>query len=235
MNLILLFEGDFASADRVRLRGRRARHVRDIHRAAVGDELCVGLVGDRIGSGRVTALDADSLEMEVSLDRDPPPALAVNLVIALPRPPILRRALHCATAMGVKRIALINARRVEKSYWQSHALGDGEIHRQLVLGLEQARDTHLPEVLLRPRFRPFVEDELPGWSSGTAALVAHPEAQTPFPREVVPPVTLALGPEGGFIPYEIERFQACGFSPVSLGERILRVDTALPALVGRLL
>ncbi len=90
MNLILLFQADFASADRVRLRGRRARHVRDVHRAAVGDELCVGLVGDRIGSGRVTALDADSLEMEVSLDRDPPPALAVNLVLALPRPPILR-------------------------------------------------------------------------------------------------------------------------------------------------
>jgi 16S rRNA (uracil1498-N3)-methyltransferase len=108
------------------------------------------------------------------------------------------------------------------------------LREQLVLGLEQGRDTRLPELLLRPRFRPIVEDELPGMSAGTQALVAHPEAGRPCPRRVAGPVTLAVGPEGGFIPYEIERLEAAGFSAVRLGERILRVESAIPALLGRL-
>ena len=54
------------------------------------------------------------------------------------------------------------------------------------------------------------------------------------PRGVLTPVTLAIGPEGGFIPYEIDALQKIGFETVSLGDRILRVETALPFLVGRL-
>jgi 16S rRNA (uracil1498-N3)-methyltransferase len=102
------------------------------------------------------------------------------------------------------------------------------------LGLEQARDTRLPQVLLRKQFKPFVEDELPGLIKGTLALVAHPEAKTPCPRDVKKSVTLVVGPEGGFIPYEIEKLCALGFTPVHLGQRILRVETAVTVLVSSL-
>ena len=136
--------------------------------------------------------------------------------------------------MGVKRIVLLNARRVEKSYWQSPYLGTEAMNEQLVLGLEQARDTLLPEIMLRPLFRPFVEDELPGMARDTLALVAHPAAADECPRNVERAVTLAIGPEGGFIPYEVEKLASCGFTPVHLGERILSTETAVPALLGRL-
>ncbi len=243
MNLILLEPEDFCDGARdavaegaglVRLDGRRRQHLLEVHRAAVGDELCVGLLDDRIGTGVVTRLDRGSLHMEVRLLRDPPPALPVTLLLALPRPLVLKRVLLGVTAMGVKRIVVLNCRRVEKSFWSSAALQPESLREQLVLGLEQGRDTRLPELLLRPRFRPFVEDELPGMSAGTQALVAHPEAVHPCPRQVAGPVTLAVGPEGGFIPYEIERLEAAGFSAVRLGERILRVESAIPALLGRL-
>ena len=235
MNLILLFKDDFIDGtDRVRLQGRRLRHVLDVHRARVRDELCVGLMNDRIGTGKVIALSESALEMDVSLERFPPQALPIILILALPRPKVLRRVLRAATGMGVKKMILLNSFRVEKSYWSSPVLGLESIQEQLVLGLEQSRDTILPEVLLRPLFKPFVEDELPGVIKGTLPLVAHPNASAECPRNVDYPVTLAIGPEGGFIPYEMEKLVAAGFTAAHVGERILSVETAVPALIARL-
>ncbi len=235
MNLILLLPDDsIASSGRVRLRGRRLKHVLDVHRAAAGDELRVGLLGGGIGTGRVLLLTPDVLEMEVTLDREPPAALPVTLILALPRPKVLRRVLRTASSMGVKQIILLNARRVEKSYWQSPYLETFAMNEQLLLGLEQARDTRLPEILVRPLFKPFVEDELPGLTRDTLPLVAHPTACEECPRNIGRTVTLAVGPEGGFIPYEVEKLADCGFTPIRLGERILSTETAVPALLARL-
>lgn len=235
MNLILLFPEDFKEdTGHVTLRDRRLEHVLNIHRASVGDRLCVGLLNGRIGTGVVTHLDNTALEMDIVLERDPPPPLDITLIIALPRPIVLKRVLLSASSMGVKRIFLIHSNRVEKSYWKSPALDEEKIKEQLVLGLEQSRDTNLPDVQLRRKFKPFVEDELPHIIKGTLPLVAHPETSEPCPRQVNSPVTLAIGPEGGFIPYEIEIFEACGFKGVNLGERILRVETAVPVLLSRL-
>lgn len=235
MNLILLFPDDFVEGtNRVRLQGRRLKHVLEVHRAEMGDELSVGVLGDRIGVGRVTQLDASVLEMEVRLEQAPPPKLPLTLVLALPRPKVLKRVLRAASAMGVKRIILLNSFRVEKSFWQSPVLSDEGMREQLIIGLEQAKDTVLPEVLLKPLFKPFVEDELPGLAKGALSLVAHPIASAPCPRGVKGPAVLAIGPEGGFIPYEIEKFISCGFMPVQIGDRILSVETAVPALVSKL-
>lgn len=235
MNLILLFPDDFLDGTHcVRLHGRRHKHVCDIHRARIGDELRVGVAGGKIGRGRITHLNQDTLEMEVALNKIPPPALPVTLILALPRPNILKRVLATVTAMGVKRIFLLNSRRVEKSFWLSPVLRPPKIKEQLILGLEQACDTILPDVQLRQRFKPFIEDELPDLIKGTLPLVAHPEAVEPCPCAVRSPVTLMVGPEGGFIPYEIEKLAACGFKAVHLGPRILSVEAAVPALLSKL-
>jgi 16S rRNA (uracil1498-N3)-methyltransferase len=235
MNLILLFPKDFVdNASRVRLQGRRLKHVLAVHRASINDELCVGLAGGHIGTGRVTSLNEMVLEMDVRLNRAPPPALPVTLILALPRPKVLRRVLRSVSSMGVKRIILLNSFRVEKSFWQSPFLSEAGLNEQLILGLEQARDTMLPEVMLRPLFKPFVEDEISTLIHGTLPLVAHPAASDSCPRNIGQPVTLAVGPEGGFIPYEIELLISRGFSVVNLGDRILSVEVAVTALLSRM-
>jgi len=234
MNLILLFPDDFTADDQVRLTGRRLAHVTDVHRAAVGDELVVGVAGGRMGRGVVTRLDGAVLELRVALDRDPPPALALTLVLALPRPKVLNRVIASATSLGVKRILLINAWRVEKSYWKSPRLSEENLLLQRVLGLEQARDTVLPTIELHRLFRPFVEEQLPAIAHGSLSLVAQPGAAEECPRDVRQPVTLAVGPEGGFIAQEIASLERAGFQAVSFGERILRVETAVAALIARL-
>jgi 16S rRNA (uracil1498-N3)-methyltransferase len=230
MNLILLFDDDFVGEGRVRLTGRRLEHVTTVHRAAVGDELVVGIAGGRIGRGVVTRLD-DALEMQVTLDRDPPPPLPLTLILAVPRPKVLNRVLAGATSLGVKRILLINAWRVEKSYWKSPRMSAENLRAQSILGLEQARDTILPVIEQHRLFRPFIEEE----SFEGLKLVAHPIASRECPRQVKEHVTLAIGPEGGFIAEELASLERAGFEPVTIGERILRVETAVAALIARLM
>lgn len=233
MNLILLFPDDFVAGAHVRLTGRRLTHVTTVHRAKPGHSLTVGIAGGGIGTGEVTRLDAEALEMRVTIDREPPPALDVTLVLALPRPKVLNRTIAGATSLGVKRILLINAWRVEKSYWKSPRLAEENLILQRVLGLEQARDTILPSIELKRLFRPFVEEELPAIIEGTRAVVPHPGAEEALTGSDGP-VTLAIGPEGGFIREEIESLERIGFTAVSLGPRILRVETAVAAAAAKL-
>lgn len=234
MNLILLFPDDFLDDQRVRLTGRRREHVMHVHRAAVGDVLIVGVAGGRIGTGELTRLDEEALEMTVTAEEAPPPPLPLTLVLALPRPKVLNRVIAGATSLGVKRIYLINAWRVEKSYWKSPRLSEENLLAQRILGLEQARDTTFPVIEVRRLFRPFVEEELPSIAAETLALVAHPTALAECPRNVERPVTLAIGPEGGFIEREIASLEGAGFTPVALGPRILRVETVVASVIGRL-
>lgn len=234
MNLLLLEDGDFVAPDRVRLQGRRLQHLREVHRAECGDSLRVGRLGGLMGRGELLSLDAEQAELQISLDTPPPAKLPLTLLLAVPRPKMLKRVLQTVSAMGVARLVLLNSYRVEKSFWQTPFLEPAAIREQLILGLEQARDTVLPEVTLEKRFKPFVEDRLPALADGTLGLTGHPGEYPACPRAVDGPVTLAIGPEGGWIPYEVELLRQAGLQPVQLGERILRVETAVPALLARL-
>ncbi|MBI4913437.1 MAG: 16S rRNA (uracil(1498)-N(3))-methyltransferase [Acidobacteria bacterium] len=234
MNLVLLFPEDFVAEARVRLQGRRWAHVRQVHRVGVGDALRVGLLGGAMGIGKVRALDAEALEMEVVLDQPPPPKLPLSLVLALPRPKVLNRVLASATSLGVARMALVNAWKVERAYWGSPKLEPDNLRRQLLLGLEQSRDTVMPELSIGRLFRPFVEERLDAWAGPGTRLLAHPGAAETCPVGLPGGGVVAIGPEGGWIDEERESLRRAGFREVDLGPRILRVETALAALVGRL-
>lgn len=234
MNLLLLEAADFVAADRVILRDHRFKHIQDVHRAEAGEHLRVGLLGGEMGQGRLLRLEAGEAELEIALNQPPPAKLPITLLLALPRPKMLRRVLQTVACMGVPRLVLLNSYRVEKSFWQTPFLETAAIREQLLLGLEQARDTVLPDVSIEKRFKPFVEDRLPQLAAGTRGLVGHPGNYPACPREVSESVTLAIGPEGGWIPYEVDKLTEAGLQPVQLGERILRVETAVSALLARL-
>jgi 16S rRNA (uracil1498-N3)-methyltransferase len=234
LNLLLLFQEDLIAAGQARLTGRRLAHVREVHQAKVGDELVVGLLGGQMGRGRVLRLDDEVLELALVLDQTPPPKLPLTLLVAVPRPKVLNRVVAAAASLGAARIVLLNAWKVEKAYWASPRMKTENLRQQLILGLEQAKDTVLPELHLARLFRPFVEEELPDLLGGGTGLLAHPGSGGVIPGVLVAPVTLAIGPEGGWIEAEVQSLLNVGLRPLDLGPRILRTETALAALVGRL-
>lgn len=234
MNLALLNDEDLISADRALLRGRRLQHLQSVLKSAIGDRVPVGRINGPMGTGEILRLDNDEAELQLTLDQPAPTPLPLTLVLAMPRPKMFRRIIQTCAALGVKDIWLINSYKVEKSFWQTPWLSEPHLRENLTLGLEQARDTAMPQVHVRTLFKPFVEDELPGLLEGKQGLVAHPGTATPCPTHLPGPGLLCVGPEGGFTPYEVGKLEEAGCQGVHLGPRILRVETAVPVLISRL-
>lgn len=232
MNLLLIEEGERIAAGLACVGGRKAAHLREVLGKGEGGTVRVGELGGLVGEGVIETVEEGRAFVRYAVSEAPPEPLGVRLVLALPRPPMLRRILLHATTLGVKEIVLLHTARVEKSFWGSHALRDAEIGEQLRLGLEQARDTVLPTVALRRKFRPFVEDELQPWQG--RKLVAHLEPGARGVEATAEPTTVVVGPEGGLVPFEVELLRQAGCVAVSLGARVLRVETAVVALLARL-
>ncbi len=234
MNLILLTKNDFIGGNIAEIKGSRLKHIIEIHKPALSKELTVGLLDGSIGKGKIIGFENNSVRMEVYLIDDPPPPIPLVMVVALPRPKTLKKVLQVSTSMGVKKIIFIESWKVDKSYWNSPVLNPEEIKSDCILGLEQAKDTVMPDVSFRKRFKPFVEDELPELTKNRIPLIAHPYNALPCPAGFKEHVILAIGPEGGFTDYEISSFKKLGFKAITLGERILRVEFAIPALIGKI-
>jgi len=235
MNVVLLQPSEVAADGSATLDGRRAEHVAKVLGKAPGDTLSVGLRGGKLGRAQVVESSKRQLVLADCLfDREPAPKRPITLVLALPRPPVFRRLLQHVTALGVKHLVLLHSRRVEKSYWMSPSLEPDAVDEQILLGLEQAVDTVAPTVERARGFKAFAQERLPVLAEGARVLMAHPGPFPPCPTGVTTPVVLLVGPEGGFIPYEVERLTEAGAEGVSLGPRILRVETATLALLGRL-
>jgi RsmE family RNA methyltransferase len=236
MNLIILQDSDFVDGtfDIARLEGDTKNRALSLCGGKEGSTLYVGRLNGRMGTGVVTRRSEIFLELKASLTIEPPKPLPLTLVLALPRPRNFLKCLETAVILGIKKIYIVQSYLVEKDYWGSHYLSSEMIKIHVKTGLEQARDTMEPEINLKKRFKPFVEDELPDIARGTHGIVAHPYCSNPCPSLQSNPVTLAIGPDGGFIPYEVGLFKSIGFSEVSLGPRILRVEQAITALTSKL-
>lgn len=238
MNLIILETHEIDHGLAV-LKDRRAQHIRKILRAKPGDEVRLGILNGPLGSGRLLEISADQVTLEIMLGELPEAAPPTDLILALPRPIMLKRILAQAASMGVGRIFLINANRVEKSFFSASILENENYRIFLREGLEQGGGTSEPLLSVHPRFKPFVEDRLPEiFTADTIKLAAHPTARSRLhqatPRPLIGRVVLAVGPEGGWLDYEIDSFISRGFLPFSLGPRILRTDTAVPALLAQI-
>ena len=199
----------------------------------VGDTLKVGIQNGKRHLTQVVDVSETAVRIKPLYEEPVPAKLPVTLIVAMPRPKVLRRLIMDAVTLGVEKIILLHSYRVDKSYWQTPFLQ--QLDQYVTLGLEQAGDTVAPKIEIYKRFKPFVEDQLPSLiSDNCPAYVAHPYSDTKMPFAIQHPCTVVIGPEGGFIPYEVELLVKNGCQAVSLGNRIIRTETVIPYVLGRL-
>ena len=212
---------------------RQLEHLKQHVDVQVGDSLKVGI---RVGKRYLTEIvevTEQAIKLKAVKEEVVPGKLAVTLIVAMPRPKVLRRLIMDSVTLGVEKIILLHSYRVDKSYWQTPFLQ--QLDQYVTLGLEQAGDTIAPKIEIYKRFKPFVEDVLPSLITvDCPAYVAHPYAEMKMPFAIDHPCTIVIGPEGGFIPYEVDLLIKNGCQAVSLGNRILRTETAISYVLGRL-
>lgn len=241
MNSLLLPKASFTGTLAQIKSAKQITHIKQVLSLQVGDRLKIGQLGGKLGSAIIDKISPESIDLrEVQLDIEPPAKLKLTVILALPRPKVLRRLIMDMTALGVKDIVLINSYRTQKSYWQSPMLA--RLDEFVLEGLQQALDTVAPTITLEQRFKPFVEDKLSTLLDDTAkqVIVAHPYSelslstylQQSVANDALPQVVF-IGAEGGWIDYEIELLAQQGCQAVTIGARILRTEAAVNVIIGQ--
>jgi 16S rRNA (uracil1498-N3)-methyltransferase len=234
MNRVLFDKGELGADGRIAVDGRQAAHIAGVLKPTVGALLRVGIIEGPVGSGEVLSVGDGRVELACRFEDELPPAPSVDLILAVPRPKVLRRLWAPLASLGIGQIVLTNAEKVERNYFDTHWL-DEETYRPLLIeGLEQSGDTRLPQVTVCRRLKPFVEDALDTLFPDSRRLICHPRDAHPLGSiglADAPRILLAIGPEGGWSDYEVDLFARYGFDCVSLGWRTLRSDVACIALI----
>lgn len=234
MNRVLLHK-DEVSADAVALlRGRRARHILEVLRAETGKTIRIGIINGPKGTGDVVDATADRVTLSCRFESKTPATPPISLLLALPRPKVLKRLYPQLAAMSLEAVYLTNGAKVDRNYFDTHWLQPDNYDPLLIEGLEQAGETLVPRIEVVKRLKPFIEDAVPSLFAEHTRLIAHPGKRTDWrgmEMSAGRKILLAVGPEGGWTDPELKMFDKAGFSQVSLGNRTLRTDTACVALL----
>ncbi len=202
---------------------RESRHLVEVLRARVGDRFTV-FDAQREALAEVVDL-GPPVRYRILEERRPEREVGVEVVLypALLKGDKLAEVVRMATELGATRIQpLITRHSVPKE------MGEGKLRRLRAIAVEAAKQsgrTLVPEVL-----PPIPLEAVPPVAQG---LVAHVGAKALVRGVLDPgkPLALAVGPEGGFTEEEVALLEGRGFTPVSLGRRILRAETAALALL----
>jgi 16S rRNA (uracil1498-N3)-methyltransferase len=219
------FSAQPIQAGRLRLVDDEARHLAAVMRAQPGDEV---ILFDGSGAefvARILASGKQVVELEIALRREPERELPfqLTLAVALPKGERQKWLVEKLTELGVTRLLpLITQRGVA----QPVEAAVDRLRRTVIEASKQCGRNRLMEI-----GEPMsVDEHVCAIAAGADRLIADPSGQplagVALNLQSGGELHVAVGPEGGFSPAEIQTAQAAGWQPVSLGPRILRVETA---------
>ncbi|OHD27404.1 MAG: hypothetical protein A2Y38_02530 [Spirochaetes bacterium GWB1_59_5] len=222
----------------------RVKHIRKVLKKAPGDELAAGTPDGMLGTARIEAYDGNAMSFSFRPEREAPPLRPIVLLLGFPRPIQANRILKDLASLGVGHIILSGTELGEKSYFQSDFFKNREFRAALIEGAEQAANPRLPIVdtawTLGRALERLDALESPDESNLAAKRGIRDtrwafdpyRASAAFGAVALPgaaygaPLALAIGSERGWTPAELDLLAARGFSFATLGDRILKTETA---------
>lgn len=250
MNLILFEQGEAvaSSADEFTVilpkSDRRYIHCTNVLHVDTESVVRVGVIDGNMYDARVEQLDSEQIvfsfgegnQRRVAENSD----MNISLILALPRPKVLGRLWPVFSQLGFRRVMLIRAERVEDAYFGSHFMNEENYRPLLIKGLEQASvSTRLPEISFEKRpLNVFLEKRLDVAfpPESTNRFVCHPEDAKDGRHssskyyDNTKETVIALGPEGGWLDFEIDALRKNKFVPVTCSSRVFTTDVAIIAL-----
>jgi 16S rRNA (uracil1498-N3)-methyltransferase len=216
---------DEVSGDRASLVGEHANHLTRVLRARVGQEFDIA-TEEAVRRGRIVSIGDGRVEFDLGEELSLTSAIQITLLLAIYKFDRMEWAIEKCTELGVARIIPVIARRTDSHLAAASGKRAERWRRIAGQAAEQSRRASLPEIS-----EPL---KLADAMKGAAALrivLAESEDQTLL-RDIAKPeaasggVALAVGPEGGWAEDELQSFQRAGWISASLGNTILRAETA---------
>jgi len=219
---------DEVSGDRAALVGQHADHLVSVLRARVGQDFDIA-TGETVRRGRITLLDDGRVEFELGEEVSHASLAEITLVLAIFKFDRMEWAIEKCTELGVSRIVPVIVRRTDSHLTAAAAKRLERWQRIARQAAEQSRRAAPPEIAA-----PIKVAEAFSFPGSLRIVLAESEERTLL-RDVVKPdaaevgVVLAVGPEGGWTEDELQSFRQAGWISASLGNTILRAETAAMA------
>ena len=218
------------------LTGEQAVHLARVLRAQPGQLFDI-VANGFLHRAEVTEVRAGSNEQESEVlftlheELEADAALPIHLLLAVFKFDRFEWAIEKATELGVARITPIFARRTEKRLALASAKRVERWRRIALESAKQSRRTDIPNIAdPTPLPAALARESAPlrillsETEQSLSLAAALNEQHTTY--NVQPLLALAIGPEGGWTPQEISLFTTHAWTPVTLGPRILRAETA---------
>ena len=229
MNLILLDSNE--TQQKLPAEDRRAEHIRKTLLKADERRFCVGIPNGPMGLAAVEVADDGSVALNIEWDRKirQEEVYPLTLLVGLSRPQTCRKILREAASLGMKELVFFQPEKGEAAYASSSLWTSGEWERQVLEGVEQAFNTHVPKIShfrsLSDAIRQFSGPEIVGIAlDNYEAGIALSEVESRGGA-----VVLVVGSERGFSTSERDDLRDSGFALAHLGSRVLRTETAVVA------
>lgn len=249
VNIVLFEEGELASP--LPLCDHRVKHIQKILKKGVGDSFDAGIVNGAAGTAEIRSVSPQGMEFRFEASGDGKPLHPVTMIIGFPRPIQLKRLLRDIASLGVSQVHLCGTELGEKSYLKATLSQPEELTAMLKDGSIQAKSTHVPQVFVHqdvascldfvagntcihvagnPRIYVALDNIEP-----TASLQGFLSSKFSADEVKRAGVVAAIGSERGWTDNERQLFRKKGFTLCSMGERVLRTETAATTAVAIIL
>jgi 16S rRNA (uracil1498-N3)-methyltransferase len=213
---------DETNGNTAALVGEHALHLSRVLRAQIGQEFDIA-TGTGVRTGTITSVSDNRVEFSLREEQPITPIPDVTLALSIFKFDRMEWAIEKCTELGVARIVPIVAHRTD-SHLAAAALKRRDRWQRLALqASEQSRRARPPEIEAPAKLKEFIG------VAGSRIVLAESENNTRLRDALLShpsALTLAIGPEGGWTADELQQFRDSGWTSASLGNTILRAETA---------